>query len=54
MNGLGFDNKTNKWNPGIFAEGTEEQNKDVIIDHLKEGGLSQLKAQKVILNKRTY
>ena len=44
---LGFCNKTNTWGPGIFAEGTEGQNREVIIYHLKESGLTQQKAQKV-------
>ena len=44
---LGFCNRTNTWSPGIFAQGTEGQNRDVIIDKLKEGGLTHQKAEKV-------
>ena len=44
---LGFCNQTNTWSPGIFAQGTEGQNRDVIIDKLKEGGLTHQKAEKV-------
>ena len=44
---LGFCNQTNTWSPGIFAQGTEGQNRDVIIDKLKEGGLTHQKAKKV-------
>ncbi len=45
---LGFDRTTNTWSPGVFAEGTERQNKDVIIRQIQQrGGLSKSSAEQV-------
>ena len=41
MAGLGYCVEREKWQPGVFAEGTESQSRDVVLQVLQQQGLDE-------------